>query len=809
VNDQSLALAARRPPLIALALLGAALLLVFGTSGGEARNRNGGLGPAVQSLVDAGWFTLDKTRDAIVLAPDPETGTVDPARKSFVSQVHRLGDYMEEPAYWQLDDAEKVIGFSVNDSVPSPFENRNTWAGDMLFGRVPAINVIPLVRLADSRGRIGLTADPDLSLDRRTLWPRLDVGRPGAEEVSGGVFELMCGSEPGAMLYRIADAVVVNARARGRCGVHVGEQRLGDAGYCQKRHIPAGRCAFGVLRPGDVLAFTVPGAAGERVIARYQRRAPPSAAMVMRRNAADDRIPASGLGGFVEAAWYDLSNALRGCSSGESSSGLNVACDENLRLSFDYEMQQEVQHWLDADRAAQAKRKIPSTAAIAVMNATSGEVLAMGGYQAPESETCPIPALCLLPVGSTAKPVFATAMLGGYEGGNLTTLTIRHRGKALNDILGLGFKRSANNENTGTAIGAPVDLPRFIQLSDNHYIETLMLLSSPVRNGGKCAMAPDDWYEIDGKRVTGERPRSAFEDEACRPLRAGYQAPFHSAWADKLADYFALTPYGRDSVDADTLCSGRMYGNMTYDAMVWSSMFLPDADHCQMIRSGLQRNWMRIDHMRDFRTEAIPLLLGNNGGHWSVIKLAEAYSRLATGKAVRASFLYLAGAPVSKPIDFTSHGIDVRVPVSAGMARVPEGTAASSLLPAALADLERKLADKHYRLGVFAKTGTMQLAGAMAKGCRGEADQDECVGKAYAMTLAVYPDSVAADDATGRVMDAAAKPRCAITIVVNLPRWNGELVAGNPAANVAESLVRGTIGARLLEVDGAYCGPRN
>ncbi|MES2044577.1 MAG: hypothetical protein V4475_11905 [Pseudomonadota bacterium] len=819
MTGQEIALAGRRPPLIALALAAAALLLALGAPGAASRNGKSSVGRAVQSLVDDGWFEVAEGARGreIILRPDPASERADPARVGIVGEIHRLGDYMRTPDYWQIDANGRVVAFDVNDSVPGPFDDRDTWSGAISYGRVPQVNEIPLVRLADPRGRIVLTADSGLRLVRGALWPRLDVSNPDREPVSGGVFELMCGSEPGALVYRIADAVVVNARGRGRCNVRVGEQRLGDGSYCRARAISAARCAFGVLRPGDVLALSLPDATGAqdeqggRVIARYQRRAPPSTAMVMRRNANLDKIPAPGLAMFVNAVARDLGAAMIGC--GTSGTSLTLGCEDNLPLSLDFELQREVQSHLDQDRADHVSRRAPSTAAVVVMNTRSGEVLAMGGYQSPESPTCPMPALCLLPVGSTAKPVFATAMIGAFEGSNLATLHIRHRGTELSDILGLRFHAPVNNENSGTRIGDAVGLEQFLQHSDNHYAETLLLLASALPDGGRCPMAADDWYEIDGARVTGSRARSSFENERCEPLRRGYQAPFRPHWAGKLTDYFALNPFSRETQDSDTLCSsGRLFGNLTYDSMPWHAIFLPDASHCQMLNSGLQRNWMGVERMRDFRTEAVPMLLGNNGGHWTAVKLAEAYARLATGQAVRASFVYSGGKPVSQHIDFRNGNVDARIAVSAGLAKVLLGTAASSAVPAAVADLQTRLAQHGYRLGAFAKTGTMQLTGAMAGGCSRRRASAACVGKAFVITLAVYPagaTSPVLDATTGRAIDAAATPRCAVTLVVNLPRWNDESITGNAAANFAATLIRGTIATRLLELDGPYCGPRS
>ncbi|QIG81080.1 hypothetical protein [Stakelama tenebrarum] len=810
MNNQQLALASRRSPLLACILAGAALLVALGPTGTQWRQSH--LSIVAQRLVEAGWFKVSDTdtRREIVLA-DTEGNTDTLAnRASVVEAVPGLTRHMRRLDFWLTGSEDRVLGFEANDNIRSPFENGDTWSGEMHYGRRPDIDVIPLVRSGETGGQILLSADPALDLRIRRRWSRIDIRHPEAGPRSGNVFELMCGNEPGALVYRIADAVIVNTDARGKCEVKLRGQRLGDSDYCQSHDIPMARCGFGVLRPGDLLTFSMPEGGENSFVARYQRRALPSSAMVMRRNANMDKIPAPGLGDFVRATALDLGGALIGCENGAAN--LTIGCRQDLKLSLDYQVQQQVQSILTADRASRQEQGLRGVAAIVVMNSRSGEVLAMGGYSMPDNRYCPMAALCLLPVGSAAKPVFATAMIGGVTDNDLSTLKIPHRGAELSDILGLQFNGTVQNTNRNTPINDPVSLSTFLRYSDNHYIESMLILASGTGNESTCPMTAEDWYELDGKRVTGERPRSSFEDENCAPLRRGFQARFRPGWADKLDEYFGLTPYGRDTMDPETLCkNSRMAGNMSYDAMPWHALFQPEADRCLMANSGLQRNWMQIDRMRDFRTEAVPFLLGNNGGHWSAVKLAEAHARIVTGRAVWASFVYLGGEPASQAIDFSNGRTDARVAVSAGMAKVIVGTAAHSEVPAAVRRLRDRL-PRGYALGVFAKTGTMQLPSesAIAQDCIGEVPMRECVGKAFVITLAVYNDtgSLSRDPETGLVTDAALRPRCAITTVVNFPRWNGHGGAF-AAVNTAATLIDGKIGERLLETEGIFCGPRD
>jgi hypothetical protein len=121
----------------------------------------------------------------------------------------------------------------------------------------------------------------------------------------------------------------------------------------------------------------------------------------------------------------------------------------------------------------------------------------------------------------------------------------------------------------------------------------------------------------------------------------------------------------------------------------------------------------------------LTVILGNGEGRWSAVKLAEAYARLATGRQVRASFVYAPdpdGAFHALPLLSVDPGLARRADLDAArrkvthaMTLVPQGTAFATDLRPQLQALQARLAavappGGPLILGAFAKTGTPALA---------------------------------------------------------------------------------------------------
>lgn len=225
-----------------------------------------------------------------------------------------------------------------------------------------------------------------------------------------------------------------------------------------------------------------------------------------------------------------------------------------------------------------------------------------------------------------------------------------------------------------------------------------------------------------------------------------------------------------------------------------------------MLSASPDREFLNIDSATSFRGGLIPLILGDGDSQWSAVKVAEAYSRIVKGTRVFATFLATDARPPALP----SFNV-ARSAVTSGLALNYGGTAFNTRIPAALDKLTNRRAAHGLVLGAFSKTGTMVVPARTSASC-GDRDPDHCSGKAFAIVLAAYDQHtprLEVDTRTGRALNAMAIPRCAITIFVNLPQWNGGGV--NAAADTAAQIIavdgdRG-VAQRLLETGrGGYCG---
>ncbi|MGH1560374.1 hypothetical protein ACRAWD_27405 [Caulobacter segnis] len=145
-------------------------------------------------------------------------------------------------------------------------------------------------------------------------------------------------------------------------------------------------------------------------------------------------------------------------------------------------------------------------------------------------------------------------------------------------------------------------------------------------------------------------------------------------------------------------------GGCRYDVTVWRG--LTDATPpcaSPWPRASPERERLGFDAIASFRNDYLMTVLGGSRSTWSAIKMAEVYSRIVTGRMVRARFTPVAGSPPEAELPMRNpRG---RETVLDGLRRVVKtGTAAW---------LGREFAGMGYgpEVALLGKTGTMKVAG--------------------------------------------------------------------------------------------------
>lgn len=680
-------------------------LVLFGGHGGAS----GAVGQGdaysrfvTEHFIDARLLVLNTDPDSgapiVDLAPEVYASP-DGVLFQYAAQSHLLQDIRRNDArLWRIENGI-VTGIQAGHSTPPPFPRpTGDWRGTLRYREAVASTThrtieldggpgAPLLILTPDAGPTG-TGDPDVT----TLSPsdRL-AGRP--LEAAG--FDIECeGPGGGAVsIRRIGEEVAVRTPAGSACVVDIGPTRL-----------DAGQPGFEILARGERL--TIHGDRGGGLT--FQRRfLTPDFGRLSAPGAGGARYRAGELASWSAAFERDLGRALAGDSLPPG----------DIETTLDRELQLGAQAILDDHFSGLEDSS--SIGAITIMDALTGEVLAMASTPRPgagpdetfldlddslEGVRRRNQNLARLPVGSAVKPLMAAAILQRQP--ELLTLQIRGQESA-SDLLGYPFQRPLSNH----PAPAWVDFDAFIQGSDNLYAAALTLLGSADVNGQQCRLDPEQGYrmglagEAGADQIRTTRPKSVFEtadaNGRCRPALLEHDRQLR--WADTLEDLFDIeSGFGQ----AETACGASPDDRIR--ASPWASLLnrYNRVDLCGFRESTPEIETLGLAGRLDFRTGAIPIILGNGDGRWSTIGLAQAYARLVTGERVTATFMPNA-ATQATPLGLDP---DVRLALTHALTLVPRGTAANTGLPGALGEAEALLQARGLVLGAFAKTGTPIIA---------------------------------------------------------------------------------------------------
>ncbi len=619
------------------------------------------------------------------------------AASSFLLQDIRLNN----PSIWTIENGKVTDIDTFAHLTPAPFADRRNWHGRVFFRNPPPAqaddDVVlvprgwagPKLRLTENDGRLQ-TGDSRIHT--------LVLTSPGLAEISAPAIDIYCRANdptPVVRLERIGDQAGVLAEPAARCEVEAGGRSL------TRRDFEAvGLGNRFVISAGPRRTYTF-----ERIHTEGMEGA------MSAPTASGDRARAPEINWWSLAIEHDYVRALPRAPD-------QAMVTQNIRTSLDPVLQRGAQQMLDDFIAglepAPGDLRI---AAVTVMNARTGEVLAMASSphvpvdprdivdrDDPIAKAARLNQnLQLLPIGSAAKPMMAAAILSEHPALLSLKIPAQHE---IDDLLGMPIHRLGNH-----AVGTDVDFDSFIKNSDNIYAATLLLLASADRGTALCRLAPGERYQLSGSKwLTTTRSKSVFEkvgaDGECHPSPPGGLRQL--TWADRLNGIFDVNVSARGmNVDRyryrNCSAGGGLYGDDTHEGTPWRQLFeaAPALAPCRMIESTPVREALAIDAARNFRTDLLPVMLGNGEGRWTAVKVAEAYSRLVTGRRVAATFMpsnFTAFTPLS---EFT-----MQVPLTHAMTLVPSGTAAQTDLPAALSAIDARLRAAGLVLGAFAKTGT-------------------------------------------------------------------------------------------------------
>ena len=511
----------------------------------------------------------------------------------------------------------------------TPFEFRARWTGALTFGDLAKGGVV-LRRLPD--GRRGAAEWPLAPLPGRnpTDAAIVDVLAPSARASGGGdAYEFRFGG----------GNVVARSFLLGRTPV-LQMLASNDVHAWFRGHL---------VRPGQYVNLSGPG------LLRLERSdGSQGVAIEAGRQRADNWVYASQP--FGPALWNEeaptpftlgVVEAIRAEVAGGTRSVLRDV-PLTINPALDRAVQRELEALCERIRLRTATREV-FRAAVTVMNGLTGEVLSMASYpterqsEALDGETRePMLAnhnLSRLEVGSVAKIPLAAAIVSNNP--DLLELRVRgDRGRDTSRLFGHEFPKPLEDH----APGVPwVDFDIFIEKSDNFYAATLMALGAVDRERYRrderpVALEPKEWFSIRGQ-IQKEVPRG-FVFGAPESGRTANPSAHTLGWAKHLGRLFQVY------VD-DPLRHAPQDLQPDHGTYVWrhlgARLFGADSLSVYQERAVVgvspEIENLRLNEARNFRGEYLSLVLGGGESRWTNVRLAEVFSRLATGRQVRATLV--------------------------------------------------------------------------------------------------------------------------------------------------------------------------
>lgn len=239
-----------------------------------------------------------------------------------------------------------------------------------------------------------------------------------------------------------------------------------------------------------------------------------------------------------------------------------------------------------------------------------------------------------MPVGSTAKVPFATAIAQRYP--ELLQFKLNDQTKDFDCMIGWSFPDGSTQR---TDAKGPVDFSRFLAISNNRYALSLMMLGTVetqranqpfplnehARSGCLDEQKPGMQPTIGGKPLfprpwAGPRNSAGKGEWDVDPAPALPRAA-GSEWSGNLLRFFCVIDRDESGEASDTCHPDLWLGEPLLQAK--SELMLDP------IRLGMNR-------VQRLKQDYLMSILGGARSRWSIIRLAQSYSRVVTNRAVDA-----------------------------------------------------------------------------------------------------------------------------------------------------------------------------
>lgn len=436
----------------------------------------------------------------------------------------------------------------------------------------------------------------------------------------------------------------------------------------------------------------------------------------------------------------------------------------DLALTLDVELQNAVQErLLEYVRPLRSASEVPFRAAVTVMDAKTGELLALASYPTEadlrtwrESNDARERLLrnhnfSRLPIGSVAKVMVTAAIL--QDAYFLSDLRIpAYPGGEIEQILGIEIDPVLKDHGIDAGSDGWIDFEEFIEHSSNKYAATLLTLATAVEGSGLRPPAsrpgvpdlldPQERFLLGG-RLWERRPDLRLpivanlhprDPAGPRPPRTDLAACGrivtleHARHAPHLLELFDVDLSRKRVRGIPDRLPRRGRGPGEGDDLVDTAMWVPLLEHLYE-----QREHVPVDHsfyavspdrenlaynlIENYRTQYLSVILGGGSSTWTMPRLAEVFSRLVTGRRIQRTWIRRIRLWDDTTIEphRDSDPPPLRMNPNArrrlldALTRVasPRGTA-NRLNPTLLA-LDRSLAHQGKVLGFFSKTGSPDI----------------------------------------------------------------------------------------------------
>lgn len=603
-----------------------------------------------------------------------------------------------DPAIWRFDGSRLGIDPRAH-LIGGAYDGVGGWRGSLLFADTQTEQ-----QLLDERGTPAafLVASPRPGAGSRSR--QINLMRAAAADAEAGVdaatditFIADVDGAPTAIatVRRIGGFALLRVprRDREQVRVTIGSQDAAPAG--------AYRIGWRLLESGDTLGFAWPG--GSR---RFQFVQSEPAISRARGDAARVRDPS-------------LASLARPVEGAVGSGAQSLRTTVNSRLHGVAQ-----QALVDQAMALYGSDGVTSFRAAAVlMDGMTGEIAALPTFPAapehlhPSQRGSPTHRKMLdrnsnfvrMVAGSAAKPPMAMAILNSYP--MLADLRIPAT-RPFRTLFGIDLGTPVDDHGDVTEW----DFRSFVARSSNKYAAALMVLGlsdAESLRSGACQGPSNEPFSIGGN-VRNCRPPMAFMDGARQgpngfvPVRAGQ--PAGRGWSNNLYTLFCINPNSPD--DAPPVPEPGCLADDATRRPVWRGHLFERPR--LLAAASPDREGFGLNVVDNIYEDYVMTILGGNRGRWTTIGLAQAFSRMVTGKAMTARL-----TPRDAEASDEEPQADLRIDRGAqarmldGLkAVVGEGTGRALLgasFPATVGNDELRL---------FAKTGTPNVAflGADARG---------------------------------------------------------------------------------------------